>query len=80
MLGGSLMVGVSYIDAETTDFATNQYDVQRIGASAAYTYNLSKRTSTYALVGYWRDSYDFQASDDLDPSSVAVAVGIRTNF
>ena len=86
VLGGSLMLGVSYIDAETTDAAKVidevEYDVQRIGASAAYTYALSKRTSTYAMVGYWRDSYDFKAAEatDRDASSVGVALGIRTVF
>lgn len=86
VLGGSLMLGVSYIDAETTDAAKVidevEYDVQRIGASAAYTYALSKRTSTYAMVGYWRDSYDFKAAEatDRDASSVGVALGIRTIF
>ena len=86
------MFGVSYIDAVTADSFSDLsanikdgrlgYDVKRIGASAAYTYNLSKRSSTYAMVGYWRDSYDFQATakTDVDPPSVAVALGIRINF
>lgn len=85
VLGGSLMVGVTYIDAETTEAAKEifgaEYDVKRIGASAAYTYALSKRTSTYAMAGYWRDSYEFKAtSKDIDPRSIAVALGIRTTF
>ena len=85
VLGGSLMVGVTYIDAETTEAAKEifgaEYDVKRIGASAAYTYALSKRTSTYAMAGYWHDSYEFNAtSKDIDPRSIAVALGIRTTF
>ena len=86
VVGGDLMVGVSYIDAETTDAAKalfgSEYDVSRIGVSAAYSYPLSKRSSIYGLAGYWRDSYDFAdaAKKDADPDSIAVGVGFRTTF
>ena len=86
VVGGDLMVGVSYIDAETTDAAKalfgSEYDVSRIGVSAAYSYPLSKRSSIYGLAGYWRDSYDFAGSTkkDADPDSIAVGVGFRTTF
>ena len=85
VLGGTALVGLSYIDAETADSykAINpgkSYDATRTAVSIGYTYNLSKRTNIYSAASYIRDSYDFSYQEDKDPTAIAVAVGLRHQF
>ncbi len=84
--GGTVMLGASYMDAETadsmdkTDYA--DIDVKRWIVSAGYDYPLSKRTNVYGVVTYNQDSVDYNTSGvkDEDPTVFGVMVGLRHKF
>ena len=87
--GGKVLVGASYMDAESADSmakydqgSMDNFDMTRWIVSAGYDYPLSKRTDVYGVVTYNQDSIDYntQGKADEDPAVFGVMVGLRHKF
>ena len=87
--GGKVLVGASYMDAETADSmakydqgSMDNIDMTRWIVSAGYDYPLSKRTDVYGVVTYNQDSIDYNTKGkaDEDPAVFGVMVGLRHKF
>ena len=87
--GGKVLVGASYMDAESADSMAkydqgemDNIDMTRWIVSAGYDYPLSKRTDVYGVVTYNQDSFDYNTKGeaDEDPAVFGVMVGLRHKF
>ncbi len=87
--GGNVLVGASYMDAESADsmdkLSAGEYaniDMSRWIVSAGYDYPLSKRTDVYGVVTYNQDSMDYNEAGvaDEDPTVFGVMIGLRHKF
>lgn len=87
--GGTGMFAVGYADTEAANddlykkAGLEKPESTRWGASIGYDYPFSKRTNVYAVAGYYQDSvdnYEGAKSDDRDPSTCAVVIGMRHKF
>ena len=78
-LGGTTMVGIGYVDAESTDNAVEDVDVNRYVVSAGYTYPFSKRTNVYGVVAWSQDKIE-DSEDEFKPSATQVMFGLRHQF
>ena len=87
--GGKVLVGASYMDAESADSmakydqgSMDNIDMTRWIVSAGYDYPLSKRTDVYGVVTYNQDSIDYNTKGkaDEDPAVFGVMVGLRHKF
>ena len=87
--GGKVLVGASYMDAESADSmakydqgSMDNIDMTRWIVSAGYDYPLSKRTDVYGVVTYNQDSFDYNTKGeaDEDPAVFGVMVGLRHRF
>lgn len=87
--GGKVLVGASYMDAESADSMAkydqgemDNIDMTRWIVSAGYDYPLSKRTDVYGVVTYNQDSFDYntKGETDEDPAVFGVMVGLRHKF
>ena len=87
--GGKVLVGASYMDAESADSmakydqgSMDNIDMTRWIVSAGYDYPLSKRTDVYGVVTYNQDSFDYNTKGeaDEDPAVFGVMVGLRHKF
>ncbi len=77
MMGGKMMAGLGYVDAEDVDNSNNE--LQRYVVSVGYDYAFSKRTDVYAAANYMQDSID-KGADSMDPYAFTVGVGLRHKF
>ncbi|MBM6705099.1 porin, partial [Sutterella massiliensis] len=85
MFGGTGMFAVGYADTEDAevDKGAVKAESTRWGASAGYTYPLSKRTNVYGVVGYYQDKIENEEGkkgEDRDPSKAVVFLGMRHRF
>lgn len=87
--GGNVLLGASYMDAESADSMDDRMggwlggvDLNRWIVSAGYDYPLSKRTNIYGVVTYNQDSFDHNTSgvEDEDPTVFGAMIGIRHKF
>ena len=79
VMGGKVMAGLGYVDAEATE---GKDEFQRYVVSVGYDYPFSKRTDVYAVASYMQDSVDYGVAgkDDVDPNAFVVSVGLRHLF
>ena len=75
-LGGTVIAGVSYRDAEEVQ-GNNEY--KRWEAALGYTYAFSKRTNAYAGVTYAQQKAEL-TNKDQTPSAVGVMAGLVHKF
>lgn len=88
LFGGTGMFAVGYADIEDANddwvgADKAKPESTRWGASAGYTYPLSKRTNIYGVAGWYQDStdnWDGVKGDDRDPSQAVVYLGMRHRF
>ena len=80
MMGGKMMAGVGYVDAEAADSVDNGDELQRYIVSVGYDYPFSKRTDVYAAASYMQDSIDRADGTSQDPNAFAIGVGLRHKF
>lgn len=81
MMGGKMMAGLGYVDAEAADSQTSNAEFQRYVVSVGYDYPFSKRTDVYAAANYMQDSVDYgNDTADRDPSAFTIGVGLRHKF
>lgn len=93
--GGELQVSVYYADGdgkaydyyqdETTSPEVSKMNVKRYGVALFHNYELSKRTSVYAGIGYDYQEYDASnvnssEKEHFEQDSVQVGVGLVHNF
>lgn len=93
--GGELQVSVYYADGdgkaygyyqdETTSPKVSKMNVKRYGVALFHNYELSKRTSVYAGIGYDYQEYDASnvnssEKEHFEQDSVQVGVGLVHNF
>ena len=93
--GGELQVSVYYADGdgkaydyyqdETTSPEVSKMNVKRYGVALFHNYELSKRTSLYAGIGYDYQEYDESSvnsseKEHFEQDSVQVGVGLVHNF
>ena len=80
VLGGTAMFGVGYAYAEDAQDVSD-VELTRWGASAGYTYALSKRTNVYTVVSYTQDKWEGKdLKAETDPFNYGVSVGLRHKF
>ena len=81
--GGAFYTNLGYLDADADRDANGgkieQIDVKRWFAGVGYDYNLSKRTTVYADLGYAQDKWE-QGKDEAKPSMFQAAVGMMHSF
>ena len=77
VMGGTVMAGLGYVDAEAVDDSNNEF--QRYVVSVGYDYPFSKRTDVYAAASYMQDSMDDNGTSQ-DPNAFAIGVGLRHKF
>ena len=80
--GGTTMLGVGYIDAESADSQKGKdIDMTRYLVSAGYNYALSKRTNVYGVVAYTQEKFENNKTNkDVKPTATQVMVGLRHQF
>ena len=90
VLGGELQVSAYYADGDGQTYwhyadgkEVSKIDVKRYGIALFHNYEVSKRTSLYAGVGYDRQEYDDKydgGKEHLEQDSVQAGIGIVHNF
>ena len=85
VMGGKVMAGLGYVDAEAADSVKDDFkngEFQRYVVSVGYDYPFSKRTDVYAVASYMQDSVDYGTANkpDVDPNAFVVSVGLRHLF
>ena len=90
VLGGELQVSAYYADGDGQTYwhyadgkEVSKIDVKRYGIALFHNYEVSKRTSLYAGVGYDRQEYDDMydgGKEHLEQDSVQAGIGIVHNF
>lgn len=87
--GGNVLLGASYMDAESADSMSTRdggwlkgVDLDRWIVSAGYDYPLSKRTNVYGVITYNQDSFDHNASGvkNEEPTVFGAMIGLRHKF
>lgn len=85
VMGGKVMAGLGYVDAEAADSVKDlagKDEFQRYVVSVGYDYPFSKRTDVYTVASYMQDSVDYgdSAKGDVDPNAFTFVVGLRHLF
>ena len=80
VMGGKVMAGLGYVDAEAADSTNSNDEFQRYVVSVGYDYPFSKRTDLYTVASYMQDSVDFANTADIDPNAFTFVVGLRHLF
>ena len=76
VLGGVAKVGLNHREMDNTD----NVDFTRWTLMAAYDYNLSKRTSVYAMTGYTQEKVEKANAKSVTPSGYEFCFGLLHRF
>lgn len=79
VFGGTVLFGVSYLDAKDAT-QNDKYDVKRLAGTIGYTYNLSKRTTVYAAAGLGQDKYEPDGAATEKTNYTKALVGLTHKF